>query len=381
MSSGAPLRVAHVITGLQVGGAERGVQRVALGLRDRGIEPTVVSLGPDGPIGEALAGEGVRVEAVGLRPSRPDPRRVLRLRSLLGTIGPDVVQTWLFHGDLIGGLAARKLAPVVWNIRQSSLDDQARWTTNGAAHLCARLSRRVPTRIVANSAAGADAFGALGYDRSKMVVIPNGVDVDRFRPDPAARARLRAELEVGEDVAVAVSVGRWDPQKDHASLIEAWSRRSGAGPTLLVLCGQGCDGTEPGLLALLDRHELREQTRLLGVRADLPAVLAGSDVYVQSSKSEGMPNAVAEAMAVGLPVVATAVGDTEVLLGGTGELVPPHDPGALAAALDRVLALGPEGRRAMGEAGRRRVTADYAPERELAAYEQLYRELAAGRTV
>ncbi len=378
--AGGSLRVAHVISGLHVGGAERALERLSTGLRDRGIVSTVHSLTGLGEVGRSLKAAGVEVHGWGLRPGRPDPRRLVALRRWLQGSNSDVVQTWLYHGDLLGGFAAWGVAPIAWNLRQSALDPGDKRTTNGAARICARLSRRIPQRIVSNSEAGAAFHAGLGYDAGRMVVIPNGVDEQRFRPDPVARRQVRTELGVVDDVVLVVSAGRFDGAKDHATLLAAFRQASdaddsGAGP-LLALCGQGCEPGNEELAALIADHGLAGRVRLLGVRPDLPAVLAAADVYVQSSRNEGMPNTVAEAMATALPVVATDVGDTRRLVGLDAPLVAPGRPELLGTELTSVLAWDAPARRRQGEQGRARVTAEFSSEAELDAYEALYRALA-----
>ena len=190
-----PLCVAHVITGLERGGAETALQRLLDALDPAEVASSVTSLTVDGAVGVELRERGVETTVLGLGgPLRTGPA-VGRLVGNLRRSRPDVVQTWMYHADLVGGLAARaaRTPVVVWGIRQGDLD--ARTTTartRAVARTCALLSHVVPDAIVCASTSAADAHRAVGYAADRMAVIPNGVPIPEH--DPAARSRLRHEL-------------------------------------------------------------------------------------------------------------------------------------------------------------------------------------------
>ncbi len=352
-----PLRVTHVITGLGFGGAERALERLVVSDGSPDVSHHVISLGADGPVGESLRRAGIPVGHAGLRPRVPGPRAVVRLRRLIRASEPDVVQTWLYHGDLVGGFVARSLRlPVVWNVRQGMFEAATtRRPTRAVARACARVSRWLPDAIVANSESGRQAHIGAGFDGARMRLITNGIDVERFRPDPAASEAIRAELGLAADAIIIGMVARVDPAKDHATFLEAVALARLVHPDLrVVLAGKGIDG-DAAVELLVTRLGLGDVVVRLRPRHDIERLTAAFDLAVLSSRGEGFPNAVAEAMACGVPVVASDVGDTRALIGDAGLVVPPGDVASLRAAIVDLLGRDPADRAAVGARGRARV--------------------------
>lgn len=370
------LSVLHVITGLPVGGAQSALGRLLARVPAEDFAQSVVSLGALGPVGEAWRRDGVRVTALGMRPSTPDPFAFVRLVRLLRRERPDLVQTWLYHADLLGGLAARaaRQGPVLWNLRQSDLDPiETKWPTRAVVAACARLSRRVPEAIVCCSEASLRVHAALGYGEAHMKVIPNGVDLTAFRPDPAARAALRNELGLAEETPLVGMAARWHAQKDHPTFLRAAALIAAQRPDVrFLLCGEAMDASNATLAGLLRELGLGAAVLPLGRRRDMARFHAGLDLAVLSSAfGEGFSNSVVEAMACATPCAVTDVGDSAAIVAETGWAVPRRDPAALAAAISEALALAPEALRARGEAARARATAHY----DVAVMAQRYQEL------
>jgi len=213
-----------------------------------------------------------------------------------------------------------------------------------------------------------------------MVVIPNGIDTALFRPDGAARGRIRAEWGVaGEERLIGV-VGRLDPMKDHATFLQAAALVAKRLAVVRFVClGLGVEAANPALRAALE-PPLAGRTHLLGRRGDVPRWLAALDLHVSSSVGEGLSNAVAEAMAAGVPNVVTSVGDSQRLVGETGLVVPPRDPTALAAAIEDLLRLPRQRLAELGREARRRIEEHYSLEAMVRGFTDLYQELTAART-
>jgi len=378
-----PRRVLHIINNLEVGGAEAMLERL-LGQVDGGEwDSRVVSLIRRGDIGSRLAESGIPVEALGLQRRPCGPKAVLRLTQAVRRHRPDLVQTWLYHSDLLGGIATRltgRRTPVVWNVRHSGLDRRIdKRTTRWTVRACARLSSRLPAAIVCNSKSGAEAHRRLGYNAARMLFIPNGFDLDLCLPSPDARQAIRRELGIPHDARVVGLVGRFHPQKDHAGFIAAAARIAQRLPAAhFVLCGKEVTWENSELRDAIRQTGLRRQFRLLGLRHDTPRLHAACDLAVSASScGEGFSNALGEAMACGVPCVATDVGDSARLLGETGRVVPPRQPEPLAAACLELLQLEPAARRALGRHARQRIATHFTLSDVAARYTQLWQEILA----
>lgn len=371
------LRVTHVITGLEAGGAEGFLARLAPVLESRA---TVISLRDDGIHAAGLRAAGIPVDTVGMGDGMPDPRWAARLLSLLRRSRPDVVQTWLYHADLLGGLAGRALRrPVVWNLRQTLVPDGPQPLGRLVA-IGARLSPWLPAAVAAVSEPALEDHLAAGYRPRRTVVLPNGFDLERFRPDAGAAASVRAELGLAAGTPLIGMVARADPQKDHATAFAAVALLAERGiDAHLVLCGRGTE-VDGALAGAVRAAGVADRVHHLGERRDLPHLQAAWDLALStSSYGEGLSNAVAEAMACAVPAVVTSVGAGAELVGTCGEVVGPGRPDAVADALERLLSRPPAERARLGAAARARVAERYSLAAAAARYDALYREVAGGR--
>ncbi|MEZ0395268.1 MAG: glycosyltransferase [Anaerolineales bacterium] len=376
-------RIAHVATGLGVGGAEMTLLNLLTRLDRRQFECEVFSLSAEAPLAEPIRALGVPVHTLDMPPGVPDPRGYLRLRRHLRRFRPALVQTWMYHADLLGGLVAPLAGrpPVVWGIHLTVSEMGAlKAATRLIIRLNARLSRCLPRAIVCCAEAARRTHAALGYDPARLTVIPNGIDLERFRPDPAARARLRAELGLPAETPLIGMAARFDPHKDHRNFLRAAALLHRWQPEVrFVLWGRDVTPHNPDLAAWLRAEGLEGVVHLLGLRADAPALTAALDLATLSSWGEAFPLVIGEAMACGVPCVATDAGDAALILGGMGRVVPPRDPQALAEAWAEVLRLPVAERRALGRAARQRVEACYSLEKMAAAYTRLYEDIIEGR--
>lgn len=375
------LRIVHAITGLAAGGAEISLYRLLERIDPTRFESQVVSLTKDGPVGKKIRALGVPVSVLGMPRGVPDPVRWWRFSRWLRREAPHALQTWMYHADLIGGIAARLAGriPVSWGLRQSNLvPGSSRRTTIWTAKACARLSRGLPTRIVCCSEATRAVHTELGYDATKLVVIDNGYDTQALQPDPAARASARAELGISEETPLVGLVARRDPQKNHAGFFDA-ARKLGARlpEAHFVLCGEGMEISSPTVARWVDTAGLGTRCHLLGRRDDIGRWNAALDVATCcSTYGEGFPNVVAEAMACGTPCVVTDVGDAARIVDTLGKVVPPGDAEALASAWYDLLTRPTEDRQELSRAVRQRIVENFSIESTVAKYEKLYTEIA-----
>lgn len=372
------MKIAHVIIGLETGGAEMMLRRLLLAHRSQGGAPgTVISLTGIGPVGQRLRDDGIEVTALGMRTPLGALLAVVRLRRLLLQLRPDVVQTWMVHADLLGGLAARAagLRAIVWGIRTTdfSINSPA---TRAVRWLCARLSSTLPHVIVCAAEASRRAHVRAGYDASRMVVIPNGFDPAAWQPQRSTC--LRRELGLAEPHLVIGCVGRFNVAKDQGNFISAAARVAAQrGDCRFLLVGRGLEPGNAELMQWIDATGNRERFVLLGERVDVAACLGAMDIFVLPSRSEGFPNALGEAMAMGLPCVTTNVGDAAMLLGDTGSVVPPRDPAALAEAVLALAALPLEQRRQLGQRARERVLDRFSLQQTSERFAALHRRVVA----
>lgn len=378
------MKILHVITCLDDGGAEAVLYRLCT--HDGENQHVVVSLMDAGKYGPLLRAGGVDVYCLGMPRGRFWLAGLRHLWRLMRTQRPDVVQTWMYHADLVGGVVARLagVRAVCWGVRNTTLEpgSSARGTI-WVARACARLSRRVPRTIVSCSREAARVHGALGYATEKFTVIPNGYDLKRFAPDVAAQERLRAKWDIAADLPLIGMVARFDPQKDHTTLLSALGQFARAGAAFhAVLVGAGIDADNAALEGAIKAAGLDGQVRLLGGRDDVPAVMNALDLHALSSAyGEAFPNVLAEAMACGTPCVTTDVGDAALIVGDTGWVVPPRDAEALAAAIDDAMRERAERPAAWAQrrrAARERVVEHFDVERMAGAYRAAWRTAAGG---
>jgi len=365
--------ILHLITGLETGGAEGMLARLVTRTDRSHFRSVVVSMTDTGTVGPIIAGAGLPVEALGIRRGMIDPRGVTRLIGLLRRYRPDIVQTWLYHADLLGLIAHRLgYAPrLAWNIRCSDMA--------GPGFVRAILSRfsALPDRVIINSLAGRRFHESIGYHPRRWDHIPNGYDTAMLRPDETARSRSRAALGLDPSAIVIGMAARYHPMKDHAAFLAAAARQAAARPDIVfVLLGAGTEPANRDLVRAIEAHGLMPRLRLLGERADMNAVYPALDIATLTSAfGEGFPNVLAEAMACGVPCVATDSGDAAEILGEFGIIVPPRDPQALAEGWQRMIALGPEGRRALGTRARARIVDNYDLDQVVPRFEALYSEI------
>jgi glycosyltransferase involved in cell wall biosynthesis len=375
-----PLKVTHIITDLSTGGAEMMLYKL-LAHVDRGrFSCNVISLTTDGSLGDKIRELAVPVHTLRMSPGFPDSLAVLRLAGLLRKMQPDLVQTWMYHADLVGGLAARLAgrAAVVWGIRNSNLDVvQSKRSTRWTVRACAFLSEWLPRRIVSCSETARRIHIGLGYCANKLVVIPNGFDLELFHPDASARNTLREELDLPLGAPVIGLVGRFDPQKDHQNFIQAAVIVAARFSEVhFLLCGEGITPENSLLTGWIKSNGLEQKFHLLGQRDDIPRVTAAMDIGCSSSAyGEAFSNVLGEAMACEVPCVTTDVGDSAYIIADTGRVVSPRDSQALANALLDLVGLSTEQRQLMGAAARRRIEENFEINAVAKRYENLYRQI------
>ena len=365
------MKIAFLIRSLGFGGAERQLVNLAIGLARKNWRVSVAVFYAGGPLEEELRRAGVPVESIGKR-HRYDVLGVSRkLATWLRRERPDVLHSYLTVSNILAALVSWFLptSRIVWGIRASALELNAydrltRFTERGAVWLARRAAL-----VIANSEAGRAHCLAVGYPRDRIIVILNGIDTDRFCPDPAARARIRGELGVKDGEKLIGLVGRLDPMKGHRVFLEAASLLAMKRKDVHFVCmGEGPAEYKAELISWTQSREVSRLVHWLPPRKDMPAVYNAFDILSSPSLfGEGFSNALAEAMACGVPCVATAVGDSASVLGSTGCVVRPRDPEALCQAWETVLHRVAEEGEYLKRQCRERIVSNYSNERLIAA--------------
>jgi glycosyltransferase involved in cell wall biosynthesis len=340
------------------------------------FEHRVLCLGPEGPLASELSGQGVPTLCLGLKAGPSALWRLPRFFLEEAPWTPQVIQGWMYHGNLAAYLAARFLfgqAPLVWNIRVG-LDTMATYRplTRALIYLGARLSAATDC-VLYNAHRARDQHESLGYLASRGRWIPNGFELDCFHPDPLARGQVRQELGLHPETPLIGQFARFHAEKNQLLFLAALA----ALPPEVhgLLAGQGIREDQRELAAAVRQHGLEGRVHILGERTDLPRLTAALDIAVSPSWNEGFSNALGEALACGVPCVATGVGDSVVLVGQAGRIVSPGDTAALAEALGSLLVLSHEQRRSVGALGRRRMETEFGIRVVAGEYEALYRSL------
>ena len=325
-----------------VGGAERQLVELARGLHERGHEVTLLTFYPGGVMLGDAERAGLRIVSLDKTGRWDVLPFVLRLIRTLRRERADIVHGYLGMANALLVLTRPvHRAPVVWGVRASDIDtSRYHRLARFDAWLEAKLSR-FPALIISNSHAGKAHAISRGFPAERITVIPNGIDLDRFRWDEAGRASVRAEWGVGDPEPLIGRVARIDPQKDYPTFLRAAAIVASQRPDVrFAIVGNDRFGSQGELVALAEELGIGDRVIWAGQRTDMAAVFSAFELCVSSSAyGEGTPNVLAEAIACGTPCVTTDAGDSAVTVGELGIVVPRNDPQALAegilAALDR----------------------------------------------
>lgn len=375
-------RIIHVITGLNMGGAEMMLYKLLTATDYRVFEPIVISLLDKGVIGPRIEKLSVPVYSLGMTQGRLVTSAGFALSNLLRELRPDIIQGWMYHANLASTVAASiasRNAAVIWNIRQSLYNLKAeKKTTTAVIYLSAWLSR-FPRQIIYNAAISAQQHEQLGFRADKRRVISNGFDCERFQPSSTAHQQLCQMLDISGDCILIGLVGRYHDMKDHPNFVQA-AKLVNLQYTQahFVLIGTNITADNDALCSLIKDAKLEHKIHLLGERSDIPTLMPGLDILVNSSWAEAFPNVIGEGMACAVPCVVTDVGESAMIVGNTGKVVPPRDADMLAGAIIDLLDAGSSHRQQLGQLARQRIVDKYSLPQVVAQYESLYTNVLVG---
>jgi glycosyltransferase involved in cell wall biosynthesis len=373
------MKIVHIISSLEVGGAEMMLKRLIEAHQGQlSYRPVIVSLTDMGRLGSQLQANGVEVYALGMRSAFDSLRVLWSLMQLIRTIQPDIVQTWMYHADFLGGLASRFAGNrnIIWGVRTTDVRAGGALATVFVRWLCAQLSHWVPKAIICAAEASRQAHIAVGYDAAKMVVVPNGYDFTWLKASANERQILREQCGISDSNLVVGSLGRFHTVKHQKNFVRAAGLLARQNPDLrFLMVGRGLDLTNTQLVEWIVSTGYKSCFVLLGERSDVPQCFAAMDIFCLHSRTEGFPNVLAEAMAMGLPCVATDVGDAAMLLADTGVIVPKEDSEALAKGVEQLLRLNVDEQRTLGLRAKARVEAEFSMDRARARFEAIYHQV------
>jgi glycosyltransferase involved in cell wall biosynthesis len=357
------MKITHIITDLDTGGAEMMLYKLLYSLRNKEIDSSVITLMSRGEVTERIEALGVRVETLDLsQGERPSWQTIKKLRSLVRVLNPDIVQGWMYHGNIVATIAVFLFDPMhrktklFWNIRQTLYDIKSERTQTRWLIILGRWLSFLPKGIIYNSTLSAKQHSELGFSSKNNKMIANGFDLQKFHPDQNNYQQFRKELNVSESAILIGHISRLHPMKDHATLLRAVDRIMehisdlGDQEVVFLFIGHGVTSE------LSDNSEIR----FLGERSDIPKIMSALDILVSSSSwGEGFPNVIGEAMASEVPCVVTDVGDSAYIVGKYGKVCPIGDDQCIANSLLQLIKSKQE-RNALGKQARQRIEENYS---------------------
>jgi glycosyltransferase involved in cell wall biosynthesis len=361
------IHVFFLIRSLNIGGTERQLVELVKGLDKTRFKVTVGIFYNEGALIKEIEGiPGIHVISLNKRGRWDLVRFICHFIKILTTLKPHILYSFLPDANLVGLISGRiaRVKQIVWGVRASNMDvSRYGWLAGISLRLSIFLSR-FPDAIIANSVAGKEFHRSIGYSTNRMMVVPNGIDTDRFKPDHSAGLRVRDEWNIDEETIAIGLVGRLDPMKDHTTFLQAVKIFNQEERSVRFVCiGDGKEPYKSEIHSLCMTLGLNGSLIWTGERYDMIVVYNAMDIVTSSSSfGEGFPNVIGEAMACGVPCVATDVGDSAIIVGETGIVVPPKDPQALADGWRSMLKRLNDKSYSIKEMARARIVSHYSSE-------------------
>ena len=371
------MRLLHIITSLETGGAQWVLVQLIQQLKLQGYEQSVISMKPNGEMAQLITDMGIPLNEIPFNLSNFIQARS-QFERIISSFQTDIIQSWLYHANFLTiFLRNQKKIPIFWGIHHSSEphgQSRLKASTKNIIRISALFSKVTPQEIICCSRSALKSHSRIGYAESKMVYIPNGIDADRFKPDLQSRMILRSELGLSSEIQTIGYIARYHPQKDHDTFFKAANLLlEKKENTHFVLAGDQVDAKNPEIQKYMLSSKNPSHFHLLGKRTDIPMITAGLDLAtLSSSGDEAFPLTIIEAMASGIPCVATDVGDVNEMIGSSGLTVPTQNPKALSEGWLNILSKSPIERAVLGRAARDRVLNNFTNEAMAKMYGKVY---------
>lgn len=373
-------KILHIITGLNIGGAELMLLRlITHPILKEDFEFLVLSLSDLGPIADNLQKAGIQVKALNLNKSFKDIFKLNKFFQILNTFKPEIIHCWMYHANLFGCFSKLffKKIPLLWSIHNTTFDFQTvKTTTVLISKISAFLSSLLPDQIICCAQSSIQSHSQDGYCQNKMLFIPNGTDTNLFKKNPLAKEKICAELNINSTELLIGLIARYDPQKDHKTFIEAAKqiidkcKNSSKIIPKFILCGKDINWFNKNLQQQIGSYN--RYFHLIGLRQDIPDILSSLDIYISSSYREAFPLILGEAMACELPCIATDVGDSQLIINSCGWIISPQNPKLLANTVLEVLEKNQFELSQIGRKARERIIQEFSLENMAKLYKQLY---------
>lgn len=372
------MRILHFITDLEIGGAETRLLRLIEYGNSNLFQHTVVSLMDEGTYGIKLKNMGVTVETLDITYQKPWRFLPWNSSALIRKYNPDIIIGWMYHSNLVAIISSMyrtKKIPILWNVSHSIYDlKQEKPLTRFIIGLLAKYSKYT-TKILYNSYTSLQQHTAIGYSADRSMVVPNGIDCEKFSPSAEARRKIRTSLNISDNVLLVGIVGRYHPIKGYDIFLRSALQILEYNTSVkFVLVGRDVEWSNPALAQIVPA-EKRVHFFMLGERNDVNTIMPAFDMAVSSSRSESSPNVVGEAMACRVPCIVTDVGDSAKIVGDTGLVVPPGDHNALSEAIKTLMKLPSSERNKLGIRARERIINEYSLYMMISQYEKIFCEV------
>lgn len=329
--------ILHIISGLGNGGAEGVLYRLCISTVEK-YNHKVISLTTNGKYGTLLQKNGIEVIELGLNKNFfKNIKKIIILYRIIKNSSPDIIQTWMYHADLIGGILGRMagIKNIYWNIRHTNLDKKkSKITTRLISKACSILSYYLPKKIICCALSSQKIHEEIGYDKNKFFIIPNGYDLNIYKSF-IANTKLIDEYNINKNIPILGMVGRYDSQKNHTGLLNSLYLLKNEGIEFkFLLVGRDINLNNKLLNEEINNLNLENNIILLDQQNNIANIMNMLDIHVLSSSfGEAFPNVIAEAMACSTPCISTNVGDAALIIADTGWVTPPMNDIELARAI------------------------------------------------
>ena len=372
------MKVLMIINSLEIGGAETSLETLSSALKNE-MQVEVISLAGSGYLANRLQSKGILVHQLDLRANLSLFKQCFKLFRLVRDIKPDLVHTWMYHSNLLGGIIAKLagIKKIIWSVHAFNLErGMLKPSTRALIKFLALVSYFIPNKIICCSQKSLEIHQHLLYKKTKLVFIPNGVDPSLFSYSKLGREDIRKELDIDDNKILVGCIGRFDVQKNQLGFLKTISYIQTLGMEYhFVFVGRGNDHHNKEIQQIMNASKIGKNITLLGERDDISNILSALDIFVMPSKGEAFPVSLCEAMACEIPCIATNVGDVQFILGDISQTIDLNKFEMFSQAIIEVGSMAPKLRKKLGEKLKKRVLDNFSIDIVAKSHIELYEEI------